>query len=193
MKMRKLIASWSGALLALVALGCLGAQDAAHEHQHDSALPPAVSRAIAVIQPTQDNTATGVVTFTQMENGVHVVADVSGLKPNAKHGFHVHEFGDISSADGTAAGSHYNPQGHPHALPNGGERHAGDFGNLEADAQGKAHLEIHAEGISIAGPNNPILGRAVIVHADPDDGSQPTGNAGARIGQGVIGVAKPAP
>src|SRR5690554_3116357 len=167
MKMRKLIASWSGALLALVALGCLSAQDVAHEHQHNGALPPAVSRAIAVIQPTQGNTATGVVTFTQMENGVHVVADVSGLKPNAKHGFHVHEFGDISSADGTAAGSHYNPQGHPHALPNGGERHAGDFGNLEADAQGKAHLDIHAEGISIAGLNNPILGRAVIVHADP--------------------------
>jgi Cu-Zn family superoxide dismutase len=40
------------------------------------------------------------------------------------------------------------------------------------------------------GPANPIVGRAVIIHAKSDDGSQPVGNAGVRVGQGVIGIAK---
>ncbi|MCP5412982.1 MAG: superoxide dismutase family protein, partial [Alphaproteobacteria bacterium] len=69
-------------------------------------------------------------------------------------------------------------------------RHAGDLGNLTADATGKATYEIVVDNISIAGPHNPILGRGVIIHAKPDDGGQPVGNAGGRIACGVIGVAK---
>ncbi|NNF43019.1 MAG: superoxide dismutase family protein, partial [Phycisphaerales bacterium] len=69
-------------------------------------------------------------------------------------------------------------------------RHAGDFGNLVADATGRAHKVITVENITIAGTRNPIVGRGVIVHAKMDDGGQPTGNAGARIAQGVIGIAK---
>jgi Cu-Zn family superoxide dismutase len=65
------------------------------------------------------------------------------------------------------------------------------LGNVQADSEGKAHYEITVENISILGQKNPIIGRAVVVHAKPDDGSQPVGNAGARIGCGVIGVANP--
>jgi Cu-Zn family superoxide dismutase len=134
----------------------------------------------------------GTITFRQTEGGVAVTANVTGLEPNSKHGFHVHEFGDPSSDDGSAMGGHYNPEGHAHALPASGdaERHAGDFGNLEADADGNATFNMTFENISLAGKKNPILGRGLIVHEKPDDGGQPTGNAGGRIAQAVIGVAK---
>lgn len=102
---------------------------------------------------------------------------------------HIHQWGDITAADGTATGGHYNPEGHDHGLPNGGDRHAGDFGNVKADANGVAKFDQTFDNISIAGMKNPIIGRGLIVHADPDDGSQPTGNAGARIAQAVIGIA----
>ena len=155
-----------------------------------------VTAAIAVIQPTTGNETAGIVLFTATEGGVRVVADVTGLAPG-KHGFHIHEFGDISdSAKAMATGGHYDPEGtHHHALVDAGQpdsmpHHAGDMGNLVADSAGKAHLEIMLQGVSLMGPANPIVGRAVIIHAKADDGGQPVGNAGGRVGQGVIGIAK---
>ena len=71
------------------------------------------------------------------------------------------------------------------------QRHAGDLGNLQADNDGKVRYEISVKNITIAGTKNPIIGRGVIVHAKPDDGGQPVGNAGARIACGVIGVGNP--
>ena len=159
-------------------------------------LPPAliaadaqIKQAIAVLSATQGNKVQGTVRFTEQGNSVKVVAHVEGLTPGQKHAIHVHEFGDCSSADGASAGSHYNPEKHEHGLPDKSQRHAGDLGNLEADTSGKAHLELTVNNISVAGNKSPILGRAVIVHAKPDDGGQPVGNAGARIACGVIGAA----
>lgn len=149
-----------------------------------------ITDAVCVLHPTEGNSAKGVVRFSRVKGGVKVVAEVQGLTPNAQHAIHIHEFGDCSSADGTSAGGHYNPKGHPHGLPSVEKRHAGDLGNLTADAQGNAHYELTVHNIRIAGPWNPIIGRSVVVHAQVDDGSQPTGNAGARISYGVIGVAK---
>ena len=91
-----------------------------------------------------------------------------------------------------SAGGHYNPEKHEHGLPDKAQRHAGDLGNLEADASGKAHLELTVNNITISGNKNPILGRGVIVHAKFDYGGQPVGNAGGRIACGVIGVANTA-
>ncbi len=172
------------------------AQNDQHRGHPHAALPDEghemlVPKAIAVVMPTEGSGVTGRILFEQTDEGVKVTAEVSGLKPDSKHGFHVHEFGDVSSADGSAAGGHYNPEGHDHALPDSdGARHAGDFGNLEADGDGNASYEATFENITIAGKKNPILGRAVIVHANPDDGGQPVGNAGGRIAQGVVGVAE---
>jgi Cu-Zn family superoxide dismutase len=129
--------------------------------------------------------------FTQEGESVKVVAEIEGLVPGQKHAFHIHQYGDCSAPDASSAGGHYNPEGHQHGLPETENRHAGDFGNVQADDQGKAHYEITVTNISVSGPNNPIIGRGVIVHAKPDDGSQPTGNAGGRIACGVIGVANP--
>lgn len=160
----------------------------AHD-DHDSPFED-VKMLVAVVVPTEGNECHGTVRFVEFGDGVKIVADVRGLTPDAKHGFHIHEFGDATAKDGTSAGGHYNPQGHDHALPHQGERHAGDLGNLQADANGRAVLEMVTHEITLAGDLNPVIGRSVIVHAKPDDGGQPTGNAGARIGIGVIGIAQ---
>ena len=152
---------------------------------------PMVQKAIAVLHPTAGQQCHGVVRFTQEGDSVKVIADLEGLTPNQKHAFHIHQYGDCSATDGMSAGGHYNPEGHQHGLPETESRHAGDLGNVQADDQGKAHYEITVNNISIAGPKNPIIGRGVIVHAKPDDGGQPVGNAGSRIACGVIGIANP--
>jgi Cu-Zn family superoxide dismutase len=149
------------------------------------------TKAVASLSPTAGQHCRGVVRFSQEGDTVKVVADLEGLTPGQKHAFHIHQFGDCSAPDGMSAGSHYNPEGHQHGLPEAENRHAGDLGNVQADDQGKAHYEITLNNVTIAGHKNPIAGRAVIVHAKPDDGSQPVGNAGGRIACGVIGVAKP--
>ena len=151
----------------------------------------AAKQAVAVLSSTSGQKCHGVVRFTEDDESVKVVADLEGLAPGQKHAFHIHQFGDCSAPDAMSAGSHYNPEGHQHGLPEAESRHAGDLGNVQADDQGKAHYEISVKGISVQGTQNPIVGRGVIVHAKPDDGSQPVGNAGGRIACGVIGVANP--
>ncbi|MGB0766318.1 MAG: superoxide dismutase family protein [Phycisphaeraceae bacterium] len=184
---------------------CGGGDTTGHSHDHDAIDAFAsVSKAVCVLSPTDNAdlpSVTGTVTFTQTKNGVLVEANVTGLKPNSKHGFHVHQWGDIGKPDGTATGGHYDPtgsaehglpdvhehDGHTHATTGG---HAGDFGNLETDADGVASYTQTFEDITLTG-HNAILGRAIIVHIKEDDGGQPTGNAGARVAQGVIGIANP--
>jgi len=149
-----------------------------------------ITRAVAVLHPTQGNDVSGTVTFTQMDNGVKVEADIKGLSPG-KHGFHIHEYGDCSAADGTSAGGHYNPTGQPHAGPDQQKRHMGDLGNVEADGSGNAGYDRLDSHLRLNGPDT-IIGRGVIVHAGADDlTSQPSGAAGPRVACGVIGVAKP--
>jgi Cu-Zn family superoxide dismutase len=183
----------AGALLVPVAFGGCGER---HDHDHEAAdhhddMWEKVGTLIAVLHATEGNDVRGTIRFTKTGNGVKIVADVEGLTPNQKHGFHIHEFGDCSAPDATSAGDHYNPEGHDHGDPAANkERHAGDLGNLQADANGKAHYEATVDNITLGGVKNPIVGRSVIVHAKPDDFGQPTGNAGARIACGVIGVAK---
>src|SRR5436190_11293898 len=106
-----------------------------------SAFAQEPTKAIAVLHSASGSQVTGTVTFTKMGDTMQVVADITGLKPG-KHGFHIHEFGDCSAADASSAGSHFNPTKTPHGAPDAAERHAGDLGNLEADSNGKAHLEL---------------------------------------------------
>jgi Cu-Zn family superoxide dismutase len=128
------------------------------------------------------------VTFTQVDEGLRIVADIEGLS-HGKHGFHIHEYGDCSAPDGTSAGGHFNPENKPHGAPDSEDRHVGDLGNITAGPDGTAHYDRTDSMISFDGPRS-IIGRAVVVHADEDDlESQPTGNAGPRVACGVIGVA----
>ena len=168
-------------------------QDHAKEHgkekanKKDKEIIMAATKAVAVLNPTQGNTAQGVVTFTQEEGGVHIVAKFTGV-PKGEHGFHIHEFGDCSAPDGTSAGSHFNPSGVAHAGRDAEKRHMGDMGNVTADEQGNIALDYVDKHIKLA----TIIGHGMILHANPDDfTTQPTGNAGGRIACGVIGVGKP--
>jgi len=138
----------------------------------------------------------GTIRFSQTDSDgpLTVTGEITGLSPGL-HGFHVHQFGDTT--DGcTSAGPHFNPQGKTHGGPGDEERHAGDLGNVTADAEGKATVNIQDSQLSLSGPTS-IIGRTMVVHADPDDLgkgghelSKTTGNAGARVACGVIGVAK---
>jgi len=145
------------------------------------------ARANAQLQPTKGNKTFGEATFEQRGNKVHVVVYVQGLKPDQEHGLHIHEVGDCSSDDGMSAKGHFNPFGKPHGRPGTAERHAGDLPSLKAEKNGRAKVDAEVDLITVtAGPAS-IIGKAVIVHADPDDyKTQPTGNAGARLACGVI-------
>ena len=153
---------------------------------------PAVTKAVCRLAGTQGNELVkGTVTFTQEGEQVRVVAEVSGLSMG-KHGFHIHEVGDISCADGTCTKGHFNPTGVAHGAPDADVRHVGDMGNLDANDLGEASLNYLDPLIELNGAHS-VIGRAIIVHADPDDlTSQPTGAAGARIAYGVIGIAEEA-
>lgn len=149
--------------------------------------PPGSSElhAIAKLEPTQGNQTRGTVQFRSEGNAVRVSVDITGLTPGA-HGFHIHEKGDCSAADASSAGGHFNPTNQPHAGRDADARHAGDFGNLEADANGRAQVSFLDSKITLSGPNS-IVGRAVIVHAGRDDlKSQPSGDSGPRVACGVI-------
>jgi Cu-Zn family superoxide dismutase len=130
---------------------------------------------------------TGTVVFEQRGGKVHVSGTISGLKPNAEHGFHVHEKGDCSSGDGMSAGGHFNPLGKDHGHHGADTRHAGDMPNLRADAYGSSTFSFETGGITIGSGATDIVGKGLIVHRDPDDyKSQPAGNAGPRLACAVI-------
>ena len=144
-------------------------------------------KAVAELRPTTGNTASGMATFAQVGDKVRVHAVVSGLNPGMEHGFHVHEVGDCGSGDGMSAKGHFNPYGKPHAHFSTPERHAGDLPALKADAGGRAELTVELDAMTVAAGPASVVGRGLIVHAQPDDyRTQPTGNAGARLACAVI-------
>src|SRR4030095_4072878 len=176
-------------VVSLVAFTALGR---AAETPPPSPSGAGVTDASAVLAPTQGQQARGTVRFHQEKDGLRITGEVTGLTANAKQGFHIHEFGDCSAADGASAGGHFAPEGHPHGAPDPAQHHAGDLGNVEADANGKAKVDVTVPGLTLATGDRAIIGRALIVHAQPDDlTSQPTGNAGPRAGCAVIRAAKP--
>ena len=193
MHVRNRVATVAAAVSIAGGLGC-ARQGEEHNHGYDEAMAHehaegGITNAVAVLNPTEGSEVRGVVTFAKSDAGISVVADLTGLEPGA-HGFHIHEFGDCSAADGTSAGGHFNPGGMEHGAPTDEHRHVGDLGNITADESGAAHYEFVDSQIAFTGPNS-ILGRGVIVHAGEDDlTSQPTGAAGARVACGVVGVAR---
>ncbi|HWT71194.1 MAG TPA: superoxide dismutase family protein [Oxalicibacterium sp.] len=147
--------------------------------------------AVATLQPTQGNATHGTVSFVQKGLKVVVDARFSNLAPGA-HGIHIHERGDCSSPDGQSAGGHFNPSGKLHGGPMTPAHHAGDLGNIIAQADGTATLQVTVPSTQISLNDtavNSIVGKSVIVHADPDDfASQPSGNSGKRLACGVISL-----
>lgn len=149
--------------------------------------PAAAPRSIEVpLEAKSGSKLSGKAVLTETEGGVHIVLTVEGIDPG-DHGAHVHEKGDCSSPDGKSAGGHFNPQSKDHGLPGADKRHLGDLGNINIGKDGKGSLDITAPGANLKdGDPQSFVGRAIIVHAKKDDGGQPVGNAGDRLGCGVI-------
>lgn len=178
--MKTLIQAYAAAALAalVVLSGCGGD------------LFPTVPKvdAVAVLIPATGSQASGTVTFAKTPQGLRIMAQISNLSPGP-HGFHIHEFGDCRAPDATSAGGHFNPGHTSHGAPDADTRHVGDLGNITADTSGTAMMDAVITGLHLDGSES-IIGRSVIVHAEPDDlKTQPTGAAGARLACGVIGIA----
>lgn len=184
-----------GILSTALALACAGCHDhgvkavAADTGTMLPARTAAVDVASVMLAPTAGNGVGGSLTFTTVGNSdVRVQGQINGLVPGSTHGFHIHEKGNCSAADGSSAGGHFNPRGMVHGDPNGMSHHAGDIPNQTADALGYAVVDVLVHGISLGtGGSDDVLGRSLVVHKDRDDyASQPAGNSGARVACGVI-------
>lgn len=142
--------------------------------------------ATATLVATSGSTVSGKVMLTQLADGsVRVKADLAGV-PAGVHGFHIHEKGDCGD-NGNAAGGHYNPSSTAHGAPDAMPHHAGDFGNVTANAAGKVNTTFTTRSVTVDAGSSSAVGHAIILHANPDDlTTQPTGNAGGRIACGVV-------
>jgi Cu-Zn family superoxide dismutase len=161
-----------------------------HSHaDHVHSAQPLPTKAVCVLMPSKGQDVHGTFLLTDQGSVTEIIGEVSGLTPG-KHGFHIHEFGDLRSDDGMSAGGHYNPEGHPHGGPDDAKRHVGDLGNITADQSGKAIVKMKVKGLRV----HFVLGRSLVVHAKEDDlKTQPSGDAGGRVAVGVIGVAAEKP
>lgn len=167
-----------------------------HGHGLTHSAPGADSKAsttkeaTATLEPSQApgmDDVKGTVHFMSTGTGVKIHATVTGLTPNGKHGFHIHEKGDLSAPDLASAGGHFNPGGQKHGGPEGADRHGGDLGNLTADASGNATYDATVEGLTIDDATTGVLGKSVVVHEKADDlTTDPSGSSGARVAGGVI-------
>ncbi|XP_050351074.1 uncharacterized protein LOC126773888 [Nymphalis io] len=135
----------------------------------------------------------GSIYFTEASNGLRVYGTITGLS-TGQYGFHVHELGDTSTC--IATGAHFNPYGNYHGGPDHTVRHVGDLGNVRFVGN-TAVIDFVDNVITLRGRNN-ILGRGLVLHEQEDDlglgdheTSLTTGNAGARIACGVIGIRSP--
>lgn len=153
---------------------------------------PAEVRVLTRLMPTAGHSAGGDVVLQGSADGIHITGRLEGVEPNRSYAFHIHEIGDCSAEDGSSAGPHFNPHDQPHGEPGSGASHAGDMLNLEADENGLLRVDRWATGATLGdGSETDAMGRALILHAGPDDySSQPAGDAGARIACGVINDAE---
>lgn len=157
--------------------------------------PAAISTAQlaeANLSPASASLVSGRVAVVPETGGVHITGTIGGLPQGKPAAFHVHEKGDCSAMDASSAGGHFNPATQPHGRAGSGAHHAGDMDNLQANAEGVVHVDVHLRGVTLGGgAANDIAGRALVVHAGADDyHSQPAGNAGARVACGVIRVTR---
>lgn len=140
------------------------------------------------LEAKSGSTVNGVASFTEKNGFVTFEATIKNLKPGV-HGLHIHEKADCSSADAASAGGHWNPTFKKHGKWSDAEHHKGDIGNVAADENGTATITLKTDEwcIGCADETKNIVGKAIIVHANPDDfTTQPTGNAGGRIACSAI-------
>lgn len=146
----------------------------------------------ASIEGRSGSSLSGTATFSETPEGVKVMVNVKGALPG-QHAVHIHEKGDCSASDAMSAGGHFNPEPkHHHGGPNSPDHHPGDFGNMMVSADGTGKLELVTKDLTVAAGSHSLVGLSIIVHEKADDlKSDPSGNAGGRIGCGVIQKVSP--
>ena len=136
----------------------------------------------------RDGKVLGTVMLTEAPHGILLAGDLSQLSPGP-HGLHIHSVGKCEPPF-TTAGGHFNPAGRKHGFESASGAHAGDLPNLHASADGKAVVDLVAQGLTLSGGATGLLdqdGAAVVIHAKADDyRTDPAGDSGDRIACGVV-------
>ncbi len=175
--------------LALVSCGSGESNTAGEDAMATSEDMSQAASAEAVISATYPDTAvSGNATFNVVNGKVKMVLNITApSRANKEVAVHIHEHAGCGDM-GMDAHGHWNPTNEKHGKWGSAEFHSGDIGNVELDGEGKGSLELETDRWSIGGDSTTnILNRSIIVHGGVDDfTTQPTGNAGNRIGCGII-------
>ena len=160
-----------------------------------------------------DGKLKGELLFTQSRPGalVHIRGRICGWSTEdiGEHGMHVHEGNTLPRPGeewegplccGKGLGAHFNPYKRQHGGPQDQERHVGDLGNILVKKLCKdcktwcSEVNIKDSVITLDRSSPAcILDRGMVIHSGRDDlgrggnkESLKTGNAGSRIGWGII-------
>lgn len=153
--------------------------------------------AVCIMREDGNSGVSGTVSFEQKsaDEPCTVTARITGLGASQLHGFHIHEFGDLTNGCVTAGG-HFNPHGKTHGGPSDEVRHVGDLGNIQSNPSGVGYYNSQVGMVTLFGELT-VIGRSVVCHKDTDDcgkggfeDSLTTGHAGARLACGTIGLSK---
>ena len=148
-------------------------------------------KAMAILDQKHSTIKWTIYFTNKIEGPTSITGKIEGLFPG-KYGFHIHEKGDISSGC-KSAGGHYNPTNQAHGTINNG--HVGDLGNIiSQSSDGLVKIDLIAARIKLYGEFS-VVNRTIMIHGKEDDlgkknneGSKKTGNAGPRIGCGIIKI-----
>jgi Cu-Zn family superoxide dismutase len=150
-------------------------------------------KSIKAVSVLKNDKINGVIYLEELSfDKTRIYGKVTGLKPNSEHAIHIHESGNLTDGCKSAC-AHYNPFNKKHGGPKDTERHVGDLGNLITNNKGETYFELIDKLVKLRGDYS-VIGRSIIIHADPDDlgrgghsDSHTTGHAGIRLVCGVIG------
>lgn len=152
-------------------------------------------KAVAKITSTSDGGITGEATFVATGDQVEVSLSVDKAPPGQR-AWHIHDGKSCGrekladggmGAPGTAAGPHWNPKKVAHGMPGAAMHHPGDFGNFTVDAKGKGTAKLTATGFNLDDTGElSAVGHALIIHGGTDNGMGDNGDAGPRVGCGII-------
>lgn len=172
-------------MLALI-VACGSSEEPAAEEASSLPSEP-IARLDTLLKAKSGSELTGIAIFIQDSFGVSLQLNIENTPPG-EHAVHLHEVGDCSADDASSAGGHWNPTIEDHGKWGEAPHHLGDIGNISVGEDGIGNLTLTTDRWTIGGGGETdIYGKALIVHADPDDfTSQPTGAAGGRIGCAVI-------
>jgi Cu-Zn family superoxide dismutase len=142
----------------------------------------------ATVEARSGSTVTGSLLFVaDGDHAAQLTIEIRNAPPGI-HAMHLHETGDCTDPAGASAGGHWNPEMHMHGDFGAADSHLGDLGNITVEADGTGRKVVTNHWAIGTGEANDVVGKAFIFHANVDEFVQPTGNAGGRLGCGVVSV-----